>query len=97
MVNNLKTGNVKVSELSKETFDNLIRHYRGVIQDVLGLKEELEADNDLVSGVVDVLIKVRNEAKLAKNYAMSDKIRDDLKAIGVTLKDGKEGTEYTID
>lgn len=97
MVNNLKSGNLKSGDLSEETFNELITHYQGMIQDVLGLKEELEADSDLVGGVIDVLIKVRNDAKAAKNYAMSDKIRDDLKAIGVTLKDGKDGTEYSID
>lgn len=97
MMNNFKTGQLKPGELSQETFNNLINHYQGIITEVLGLKEELDSDSDLAGGVIEVLIKVRNDAKAAKNYAMSDKIRDDLKAIGVTLKDGKEGTEYTID
>ncbi|MFT6972328.1 MAG: cysteinyl-tRNA synthetase, partial [Roseivirga sp.] len=37
-------------------------------------------------------------AKFAKNYALSDKIRDDLKSVGIQLKDEKGGeTSYTID
>lgn len=97
MMNNFKANTIKTGALTKDTFDQLIQHYQGVIQDVLGLKEEKESDSDLTGGVIEMLIKVRNDAKAAKNYALSDKLRDDLKAIGVTLKDGKEGTEYTID
>ncbi|MEQ8572501.1 MAG: cysteine--tRNA ligase [Fulvivirga sp.] len=96
-MNNFKAGNIKTGQLSKETFDTLIKHYTGFITDVLGLKEEKGEDNQLVDGVMDLLIKLRNDAKAAKNYAVTDKIRDDLKALGVSLKDGKEGTEYTID
>ncbi|MEQ8926043.1 MAG: cysteine--tRNA ligase [Fulvivirga sp.] len=97
MMNNLKSGTIKTGNLSKKTFEDLIKHYQGFITEVLGLKEEQEGDTKLVDGVMDLLIKLRNDAKEAKNYALSDKIRDDLKAMGVTLKDGKEGTEYSID
>ncbi|MEQ9168969.1 MAG: DALR domain-containing protein, partial [Fulvivirga sp.] len=96
-MNNFKAGNIKTGQLTKDTFDTLIKHYTGFITDVLGLKEEKGEDNQLVDGVMDLLIKLRNDAKAAKNYALTDKIRDDLKALGVSLKDGKEGTEYTID
>lgn len=97
MMNNFKTGNIKTGQLSQDTFNDLIKHYQGFITEVLGLKEEQEGDNQLVDGVMSLLIQLRNDAKAAKNYALTDKIRDDLKAMGVTLKDGKEGTEYTID
>ncbi len=97
MMNNFKAGNIKTSDLSKAVFDDLINHYQGFIVEVLGLQEEREGDTELVDGVIDVLIKIRQDAKAAKNYALSDKIRDDLKAVGVTLKDGKEGTEYTVE
>ncbi|UII20426.1 cysteine--tRNA ligase [Fulvivirga ligni] len=97
LMNNIKAGNNKTGELSKETFELLIQHYQGFILDVLGLREETESNNDLTNGVIEMLIQVRMDAKAAKNYALSDKIRDDLKALGVTLKDGKEGTEFSID
>ncbi len=96
-MNNFKAGNIKTSQLSKDTFDTLIKHYTGFITEVLGLKEEKSDDNQLVDGVMDLLIKLRNDAKAAKNYSVTDKIRDDLKSLGVSLKDGKEGTEYSID
>lgn len=97
MMNNLKSGNLKTGQLSQDTFNDLIKHYQGFITEVLGLKEEAEGDSQLVDGIMNLLIQLRNDAKAAKNYALTDKIRDNLKAMGVTLKDGKEGTEYTID
>jgi len=97
LMNNFKSGNVNPGDLSKETFEHLIKHYTGVIEDVLGLKEEQENQDSKLGSVIDLLIQVRQNAKSAKNYELSDKIRDDLKALGVTLKDGKEGTEYSID
>jgi cysteinyl-tRNA synthetase len=61
------------------------------MEDVLGLREEEEHNHELLSGVVNVLIDLRKKARLDKNYALSDKIRDDLKQLGVQLKDGKDG------
>ncbi len=95
--NNIKAGNVSPSSLSEDTFSELITHYTGVIEQVLGLKEEIESDDSLLDGVVSLLIDMRLEAKRQKNYILSDKIRDDLKKIGISLKDGKDGTEYSID
>jgi cysteinyl-tRNA synthetase len=47
---------------------------------------------------MQVLIELRKQAKFSKNYALSDKIRDDLKAAGIQLKDEKGGEmSYTID
>ncbi|MBL3658658.1 cysteine--tRNA ligase [Fulvivirga sediminis] len=97
LMNNFKVGNHNTGDIKEETFNNLIKHYQGVILQVLGLNEEVESNNNLANGVIELLINLRSDAKSAKNYALSDKIRDDLKALGVTLKDGKEGTEFSID
>jgi cysteinyl-tRNA synthetase len=43
-----------------------------------------------------MLIQLRQEAKAQKNYALSDQIRIQLSEIGIELKDGKEGTHFTI-
>ncbi|TRX52388.1 cysteine--tRNA ligase [Fulvivirga sp. M361] len=97
LMNNFKVGNLTTGALSKASFDTLVQHYQGFVFDVLGLKEEEESDHELLDGIIDVLIKLRLDAKAGKNYRLSDKIRDDLKQVGVTLKDSKEGTEYSID
>jgi len=44
------------------------------------------------------MIELRKKARTDRNYALSDKIRDDLKALGVQLMDGKDGEiSYTIE
>ncbi len=45
---------------------------------------------------IEAMIAARAEAKAAKNYARADEIRGELTAMGVTLKDSKDGTTYTI-
>jgi cysteinyl-tRNA synthetase len=42
-----------------------------------------------------MLIEMRNQARANKNFALSDEIRDKLLALGIQLKDGKEGTTFT--
>ncbi len=64
------------------------------VYDVLGLKEEVEQTNDLNS-IMDFVIKLRMEAKISQDYALSDKIRDGLQEIGIKLNDGKEATNWT--
>ena len=39
---------------------------------------------------------MRNEARANKNWALSDEIRDRLLALGIQLKDGKEGTSFSV-
>ncbi len=48
-----------------------------------------------LSDAVDVLISLRAEARANKDFALSDKIRDELAAVGIQLKDGKDGTSFS--
>ena len=65
---------------------------------ILGLKNEMSSGNNAekLSGVVQMLIEMRNEARANKNWALSDEIRDRLAALEIHLKDGKEGTTFTL-
>lgn len=67
------------------------------IFDVLGLENSVasNSDTDKLSGTVTLLIELRKEARLNKDFALSDKIRDQLAELGITLKDGREGTTFT--
>ncbi|MCR9132471.1 MAG: cysteine--tRNA ligase [bacterium] len=72
--------------------------YRKVVDNVLGIWPSNDAGgSNLTEGLVELLIEIRKEARTNKDFALSDKIRDDLKAIGVQLKDGKDGTTYELD
>ena len=66
--------------------------------DVLGIKNEKIANNNIekLEGVVNLMIQMRNEARANKDFAMSDQIRDQLLAIGIQLKDGKDGTSFSL-
>ena len=66
--------------------------------DVLGLEDQKTTsnNNDKLEGVVEMLISMRKQARDNKDFAMSDQIRDQLLALGIQLKDGKEGTSFTL-
>jgi cysteinyl-tRNA synthetase len=97
-INDFKSGNIALSTISEETFNTFKSTYIGIMEDVLGLREEEEHNHELLGGVIHVLIDLRKKARQDKNFALSDKIRDDLKNLGVQLKDGKDGEiSFTIE
>jgi hypothetical protein len=53
-----------------------------------------DSSNDKLEGTVNMLIEMRKQARDNKNFALSDQIRDQLIALGIQLKDGKEGTTF---
>ncbi|NUN10247.1 MAG: cysteine--tRNA ligase [Ignavibacteriaceae bacterium] len=70
-----------------------IQHTAG---DVLAVLGEAKKEAGLESKLIELLIQLRLEARKEKNFALSDKIRDRLKEIGVILEDGKDKTSYKI-
>ncbi|OEK04064.1 cysteine--tRNA ligase [Roseivirga misakiensis] len=90
----------ELAQIDKTTFEEAIELFKGIISEVLGLQNENDdaQDGKVLKGVIEVLIELRKQAKFAKNYELSDKIRDDLKAVGVQIKDEKGGEmSFTID
>lgn len=65
---------------------------------VLGLENQKATDNsnNKLEGTINMLIDMRNKARADKDFAMSDHIRDQLLALGIQLKDSKEGTTFSI-
>ncbi len=97
-INDFKSGNVSLTQVSNEAFSRFKKVYIEFMEQVLGLEEEGDEDRGTMDGVIKVLIELRKKARIDKNYALSDKIRDDLKSIGVLLKDGKNGEiEYELE
>jgi len=62
------------------------------IEDIFGLKSFTEADNLKLQGVMQLLIDIRREARGKKDFATSDRIRNQLQQLGILLKDEKDGT-----
>jgi cysteinyl-tRNA synthetase len=94
VINQIKDGSATISKDDLETFKETFENFTF---DILGLTNVSETTSgaDQLSGVVEILINLRKEARLNKDFALSDKIRDDLANIGVHLKDGKDGTTFT--
>ena len=94
-INILKEGTatLTVSDLAdfKQTFESFIF-------EVLGLKnvKDTAQNTDKIEGLVNMLIDMRNLARANKDFAMSDVIRNQLTELGIQLKDGKEGTTFTL-
>ena len=71
----------------------------GFVYDVLGLEDGdalAKVDDSKLSGAVELLIKLRKQARENKDFATSDKIRDELLELGIQLKDGREGTTFSV-
>ncbi len=97
-VNDMKSGNLPLGKIEPAVFEEFRKAYIGFMEDVLGLQEESASDDKLLEGTIKVLIELRKKARTDKNFALSDRIRDDLKAIGIQLKDGKDGEiTYTVE
>lgn len=91
VINSMKDKLIPVTALSEETFLFLQNRFRTWLEDIFGLKGVSEADNSKLQGVMQLLIDIRKEAKSRKDFVTSDKIRNQLAAMGILLKDEKGG------
>ena len=89
--------NDKKATITLDDLDVLRATLHAFIFDILGLLPESQQQNtETLEGTVNLLIKLRKEAREDKNWTLSDQIRDELKALGIQLKDGREGTTFTM-
>jgi len=91
VINSMKDKTIPVSSLSNETFALLQKQFNIYLEDILGLKSIFEIDGGKLSGVIELLIDTRKEARNKKDFATSDKIRNQLQRLGILLKDEKDG------
>ena len=94
-INLLNDNSATITTEDLQLFSHSIRTF---VFDVLGLNDDktLENNNEKLEGLVNMLIGMRNEARTNRDFAMSDQIRDQLISLGIQLKDGKEGTTFSI-
>ncbi len=90
----------KKASITPEVAAALTEVFRIFAFDILGLAEETARTNkvreEAYGAVVDMLLQQRQQAKAEKNWALSDKIRDDLAALGFEVKDTKDGYAWTL-
>ncbi len=94
-INLIKEGKESITPGDKELLQQAMNAF---VFEVLGLERQSlgNGNSDKLSGVVELLIQFRMEARANKDFATSDRIRDELAALGIQLKDGKEGTTFSV-
>ena len=94
-INQLRDGQQTITDTDLERLRTLIHT---IVFDVLGLRnEKSEEGNDLITPLVNMLLDMRMEAKTARDWATSDRIRDRLTEIGIRVKDRKDGYDWEIE
>lgn len=90
LINSIYDGKQQIDAADLERIKLLMQHF---VFDVMGLKDDqLEGETESFDKLMDLLIAMRNEAKQNKDFATSDRIRQELSAVGIQLKDSKDGT-----
>jgi cysteinyl-tRNA synthetase len=94
-INSVNDGTEKLTAPDIESLKELFKIF---ISDILGLKDENDSTGNekLTDDLVKIIINLRQDAKNKKEWAASDKIRDDLKSAGIVLKDKKDGADWEI-
>ncbi|MES2836254.1 MAG: cysteine--tRNA ligase [Bacteroidota bacterium] len=96
IINSVNAGTETITEadleLLKKTFTEFTTNVLGLVVD----NESADNNADVLDGVVKILIEMRANAKQNKDFATSDKIRDELTKNNIQLKDNKEGTTWNL-
>lgn len=96
IINSAVGEQIKIDKLE---IDELRSLFDTFLFDILGIRNDTNNNsngNEAYSKAVDFLLKIRDEAKTNKDWATSDKIRNELNSIGFDIKDGKNGTEWKL-
>jgi cysteinyl-tRNA synthetase len=93
-INTIRDGKAQITPAD---LDLLKTTFKTFIFDVLGLTPTKNNNQSQhIDGAMNLLIELRKKARDNKDFAMSDHIRDELAKVGVQLKDGKDGTSYSL-
>ena len=93
-INTIADGKATIAAADLE---ELKATFKLFVEDILGLQTaDNSTDNTAYKKAVDLLLEIRRQAKQNKDWATSDKIRNELTAIGFTIKDTKDGFEWSI-
>jgi cysteinyl-tRNA synthetase len=95
MINALSEGkgSIEAGDLAKlgGLFDTMVHQILGILP-----QEKEDTDAGLTGRLMEMILKIRNEAKAEKDYRTADRIRNGIESLGFTLKDRKDGTDWEI-
>jgi cysteinyl-tRNA synthetase len=97
-INSFADGKIDIQKVSSAKLEELKSFMKTFVEDVLALKNDALADgsNDVVEGLMSLILDLRQNARTNKDWVSSDKIRDGLSALKIQVKDGKDGTSWTL-
>ncbi|MBR5281150.1 MAG: cysteine--tRNA ligase [Alistipes sp.] len=98
IINQIAEGQQTISEADLVELKRIFDLY---VFEILGLRNEKQegaaGGSDMLAKVVDMILAVRQDAKANKDWATSDKIRNELTAIGIRVKDRKDGVDWELE
>jgi cysteinyl-tRNA synthetase len=92
VINSFKDRSIAPDAVTMHTLQTLKEKMKLYVEDILGLKSETAVEGNKLKGVINVLIELRKDARARKDWATSDKIRNQLLEAGIQLKDEKDGS-----
>ncbi len=95
IVNSVRDGHIARSEFSSAVWYKLKDHMHAFLFDVFGLQNEEEDHSEIIDQLMQLIIDIRASVRDKKDWSTSDLIREKLLAVGIQLKDGKDGTHWT--
>ena len=95
LINQIYDGQQTISAADLDELRQVMHLY---VFDILGLRDDLAGDNNRLLGqLIDTVLDIRMQAKQAKDWATSDRIRDSLTALGIKVKDRKDGSDWELE
>lgn len=96
-INGLKGGQIDSNTISAKALSDILDGFNRYIFDIFGLKADSDSGNaKYLDGLMELILELRHDARADKNWASSDKIRDKLSALNIKIKDGKDGTSWSL-
>ena len=95
VINSIKN---QKANLNSKDLNSLKKLFDIFINEILGLKEqENTTSNDISNDIMQVVFRLRNNAKKNKDFATADFIRDELEKKGIQIKDSREGSSWSLE
>jgi len=98
MINSFVDGKIEINTVSKTTLLALKEAFDDFLDNILALKGDVQSESGsgTVDGLMDLILEIRQSARANKDWTTSDQIRDKMNELNIVVKDGAEGTSWTM-
>ncbi|MEM7187735.1 MAG: cysteine--tRNA ligase [Bacteroidota bacterium] len=96
VINAVKEGSASITETDRGMLQQTLHDFMFDVLGLVDISSQSADDSNKLNGAVELLIELRNKARANKDFETSDTIRDQLQEVGIQLKDGKDGTTYSL-